>query len=272
MSSLLGVPVDAAYHLVSALAGAFAPLPGGLAAAAAIIVFTLAVRLLVLPLSYYAFRGEKARARLAPRVQELRQQHARHPERLQRELSALYQAEGTGMFAGCLPALLQIPFFSVVYRLFLSRKVSGRPNTLLRRNLLGAPLGSHWLSGPGPVSAQGGVFAMLFVLLCVVAVFSVRAARQAAAPGGGTVPGGVVAGGAVTSGGAAQSGGAASSGGAVQSEKLVAALGRLMPFGTVLMAAVVPLAAGLYLLTTTAWTVTERTILRRAMTGGGQRD
>jgi YidC/Oxa1 family membrane protein insertase len=42
-----------------------------------------------------------------------------------------------------------------------------------------------------------------------------------------------------------------------------------MPFGTVLMAAAAPLAAGLYLLTTTAWTLTERTILRRAMTRGG---
>jgi len=64
MSSLFGVPVDAAYNLVSALAAAFAPLLGGLAVAVAIIVFTMAVRLLVLPLSYYAFRGEKARARL----------------------------------------------------------------------------------------------------------------------------------------------------------------------------------------------------------------
>src|SRR5450432_2738947 len=109
MSSLFGVPVDAAYHLVSALAAVLASLPGGLAAAAAIIVFTMAVRLLVLPLSYYALRGEKARARLAPQVQELHQRHAHEPQRLQRELSALYRAEGTGMFAGCLPALLQIP-------------------------------------------------------------------------------------------------------------------------------------------------------------------
>ncbi len=43
----------------------------------------------------------------------------------------------------------------------------------------------------------------------------------------------------------------------------MAALGRVMPFATVLMAAVVPLAAGLYLLTTAAWTVTERAVLRR---------
>jgi YidC/Oxa1 family membrane protein insertase len=242
MSSLFGVPVDAAYHLVSALAGVLAPLPGGLAAAAAIIVFTVAVRLLMLPLSYYAVRGEHARARLAPRVQELQKKHAHQPQRLQSELSALYQAEGTGMFAGCLPALLQIPFFSVVYRLFLSRTVGGRSNTLLSHNLLSAPLGSHWLGGPGPFSAQGAVFVILFVLLGVVAVFSSRAAQANA-----------------------QSGGAVQSGRAARSEKLVATLGRFMPFGTVLMAAVVPLAAGLYLLTTTAWTVTERTVLRRRL-------
>ena len=252
MSSLLAVPVDAAYHLVSALAAVLAPLPGGLAAAAAIIVFTMAVRLLVLPLSYFALRGEQARARLAPQVQELRKHHAHEPQRLQRELSALYRAEGTGMFAGCLPALLQIPFFSVVYRLFLSHQISGRPNTLLGHRLLRAPLGAHWLSGPGPFSAQGAVFAVLFVLLTVVAVFSLRAMRQMA-PGGG----------------AAAAGAAPPASAAAQSEKLVAALGRLMPFGTVLMAAAAPLAAGLYLLTTTAWTLTERTILRRAMTRGG---
>jgi len=244
MSSLFGVPIDAAYNLVSALAAAFAPLLGGLAVAVAIIVFTMAVRLLVLPLGYYAFRGETARARLAPQVQELQRRHAHQPERLPRELTALYQAEGTGMFAGCLPALLQIPFFSVVYRLFLSRRIGGGPNTLLTHDLLGAPLSSHWFSGPGPFSAQGGVFAILFVLLWVVAVFSVRASRRAAAAGGA----------------------------AAQPGRVMAALTRFMPFGTVLMAAVLPLAAGLYLLTTTAWTVTERTVFRRAMNRKGQDD
>jgi YidC/Oxa1 family membrane protein insertase len=32
-----------------------------------------------------------------------------------------------------------------------------------------------------------------------------------------------------------------------------------------LVAAIVPLAAGLYVLTTTAWTVTERSLLRRVL-------
>ena len=37
----------------------------------------------------------------------------------------------------------------------------------------------------------------------------------------------------------------------------------ILPFASLVTAAVVPLAAGLYLLTTTAWTLAERTVLRR---------
>src|ERR1022692_4471143 len=131
MSAFLGVPVDAAYHIVSVLTGILTPLAGGLAAAAAIVLFTMAVRLLLLPLSYRAMRGLSAQARLAPQVQALRKQHAGQPDRLQRELSGLYRAEGTTMLAGCLPLLLQWPFLSVMYLLFRSQAVDGGPNALL---------------------------------------------------------------------------------------------------------------------------------------------
>jgi YidC/Oxa1 family membrane protein insertase len=57
MFSILGSAVGAAYHIVSALAQVLSPLPWGLAYAAAIVVFTLGVRLVLLPLSYYALRG-----------------------------------------------------------------------------------------------------------------------------------------------------------------------------------------------------------------------
>jgi YidC/Oxa1 family membrane protein insertase len=181
MLSLFGDAVGAAYHIVSVLAAALVPLPWGLATAAAIVVFTLAVRLLLLPLSYYAVRGQASQARLVPQVQALRKRHAGQPDRLQRELADLYRREGTGMFAGCLPALLQLPFLSVMYRLFRSGTIGGRPNTLLSHGLLGAPLGSHWLSGPGPLSAQGAVFLGLFALLAVVAWLAARVSRKSAA-------------------------------------------------------------------------------------------
>ena len=85
MSTIFGVPVDAAYYVVSTLAAALTPLTGGLAVAVAIAVSTVAVRLLLLPLSYYALRGQVAQSRLAPQLQALRQRHRGDPDRLTRE-------------------------------------------------------------------------------------------------------------------------------------------------------------------------------------------
>jgi YidC/Oxa1 family membrane protein insertase len=256
MPAFLGVPVAAAYHVVSVLASVLAPLLSGLAAAGAIVLFTMGVRLLLLPFSYRAMRGMDARARVAPQVQALQKKHAGQPERLQRELTALYRAEGTSMFAGCLPLLAQWPFLSVMYLLFRSPTISGQPNSLLAHHLFSAPLGSHWLGGAGPVSAQGAVFAGLFVLLAVIGWLSARLAPRLAAPGTGltsTTPGARSA--------------AAAAGPADQAARTSAALARLAPFITVIFAAFVPLAAGLYLLTTTAWTLAERTLLRRVTPG-----
>ena len=83
MSGFLGVPVGAAYHLVFALTHLLTPVAGGLAAAAAIVLFTAAVRLLISPLSLRALRGQAAMARLAPQVQALRTRYGRQPERFQ---------------------------------------------------------------------------------------------------------------------------------------------------------------------------------------------
>jgi YidC/Oxa1 family membrane protein insertase len=271
MFTLLGVVVGAAYHVVSAFAQVLVPLPAGLATAAAIVVCTLAVRLALLPLSYYAIRGQASQARLAPEIQALRQRHAGQPERLQRELAALYRREGTGMFAGYLPLLLQLPFLSVMYALFRSGTIGGQPNGLLSHDLFGAPLGSHWLSGAGPLSAQGAVFLGLFALLAVAAWLAARIARRLAArqAPASEAPGRP----ARASGQAARASGqpvrasgqpARASGRAAQPATPGGAIGwlvRALPYTTLVIAAVMPLAAGLYLLTTTAWAAAERAVL-----------
>jgi YidC/Oxa1 family membrane protein insertase len=240
MPSLFGVPVDAAYHVVTALSHLLAPVTGGLAVAAAIVVFTVAVRLLLLPFSYYALRGQTAQARLAPQAQALRKRHARDPERLRRELAALYEQNGTSMYAGCLPLLLQWPFLSVMYLLFRSATVDGAPNHLLSHYLFGAQLGSHWLAGAGPLSAQGAVFAVLLLLLAAVGWLSTRLARRLSPPPEPAPP--------------AKAGPPA---------KAIppAWLAHLVPLLTPVIAAFMPLAAGLYLLTTTTWTLAERRLL-----------
>jgi len=252
MSALFGVPVDAAYHLVYALTTVATPVLGALAAVAAIVVFTMAIRLLVMPLSFRALRGQAAQARLAPQVQALRKRYARQPERLQRELTALYRREGTSVFAGFAPLLAQWPVFSVLYLLFRSPVVAGGPNRLLSRDLFGVPLGDHWLSGAGPLSAQGAVFLGVLALLAAVCWLSVRVARRMPVPAPATPAG-------IKQAGTKQAGTKqAATGPAATLPAGTGAVLKVLPYLTVVIAAFAPLAAAVYLVVSTGWSVAER--------------
>jgi YidC/Oxa1 family membrane protein insertase len=231
MTSLLGVPVDAIYHLVSGFTGFLTPALGAAAVVAAIVLFTVAVRLILAPLSLRGLRGQAAAARLAPQLAALRKRYARQPERLQREMTALYKREGTSMFAGLTPFLLQWPLVSVIYVLFRSTQIGGKPNTLLTHTVFGVPLGSHWLAGAGPASLHGLVFLGVFALLAGLCWLSVRLGKLMTPPPDGAVPGG--------------------------------ALIRILPYLTVVIAAFIPLAAGLYLLVSTGWALAERAFFWR---------
>jgi YidC/Oxa1 family membrane protein insertase len=240
MSAFFGVPVDAAYHLVLALTNFLSPVLGGLAAVAAIVVFTMAIRLLLTPLSFRALRGQAAMTRLAPRIQELRKRYGRQPERLQRELTALYAREGTSLLAGFVPLLAQWPVFSVLYLLFRSPTVAGGANSLLSRDLFGVPLGAHWLTGGGAGAATAGVHAAVFpVVLAILAGIcwlSIQVARHMTTAMASTAPAASDASGAV------------------------AWLGKVLPYITVVIAAFAPLAAAVYLVVSVSWSVGERRV------------
>ncbi|GIG61347.1 protein translocase component YidC [Longispora fulva] len=137
----------------------------------------------------------------------------------------LARAEGGGLLRGCLPMLVQIPVFMGLYQLFVSPRVGGHPNTLLEKTLFGVPLGTHLTTATGPHVL---VFAALIALLVAVGFASSRLLRPA-----GPRPTGVVG-----------------------------ALSRVMPYASVVTALFLPLAASLYLVTTTAWTVTQTTAPR----------
>jgi YidC/Oxa1 family membrane protein insertase len=276
MLSIFGVPVDAAYSLVSGFTGILTPVLGGLAAVAAIIAFTMAVRVLLMPLSLRALRGQAAQARLAPQLQALRQRYARQPERLQQETSALFKREGTSMFAGFGPILLQWPFLSVMYLLFRSPKVAGKTNTLLTHDLLGVPLGTHWLTGPGVLSAQGAIFLGVFALLAALCWLSSHLARcwtpsPALAPSKAIpakAPARVKSAPAKAAPARAKAALATTKAAPAQAQPVAppqvpgGALVKALPYLTVVIAAFAPLAAGIYLITSTAWSLAERFIWR----------
>jgi YidC/Oxa1 family membrane protein insertase len=249
MSTLFGVPVDAVYHIVFALTNLLTPVLGGLAAVVGIVVCTAAVRLLVTPLTFRALRGQAAQARLAPEIQRLRQRYAKKPDHLQRELTALYQREGTSMFAGFAPLLAQWPVFTVLYLLFRSPTVGGVPNRLLSRNLLGMPLGSHWLSGAGALSAHGAVFLGVLAVLAAACWLAARSARRALPPT--ALPPTALPPTATASPAAA---------GPASTPYALTAVTKILPYLTVLIAAFAPLAGAIYLVTSTGWSAAERLV------------
>ncbi|WP_327067107.1 YidC/Oxa1 family membrane protein insertase [Kitasatospora sp. NBC_01250] len=222
---------DPAIGLAHTVVGAFAHV---VPAAAAIVLFTICVRLALHPLARAAARGEKSRTRLAPRVAELNKKHKGRPEQLQAALAELYREEQASPFAGCLPMLVQIPFFSVMYRLFTLPTVDGVHNDLLGHTLAGVPLGTHLGAAHGV--GQYAVFGVLYAALAAVGYVGFRRAR-AAAQAAPQAPG--------------------------------AAIAPYLAFGTVLFAALVPLAAALYLLTTSAWSAAERALLHRGTGAAG---
>jgi YidC/Oxa1 family membrane protein insertase len=225
MPSFLEAPVAGAYHLLTSLVSLLQPFAGTYAAVIAIVVCTLLVRLCLVPLSVRAQRGSKARAELLPQLKQLTDKHRDNPERLQREVAKLQSESGTSLFAGVLPTLAQLPFFWLMYTLFSRAMVAGESNHLISGSLLGAPLGTHW-----PILTGTPAYVVIALLLCVVAFFSARLQLRRLDPSATT---------------------------------LSRRIAQLLPFGTLLTAAFVPLAAGLYVLTTTSWTLLERTLLTR---------
>jgi YidC/Oxa1 family membrane protein insertase len=260
MSSIFGVPVDAAYHLVSGFTGILAPVLGGAAGIAAIIAVTVAVRIALMPLGLRALRAQAAAARLAPQLLALRQRYARQPERLQSEMSALYRHEGTSMFASITPLLLQWPFLSVMYLLFRSPLIAGKPNTLLGHDLLGVTLGSHWLSGAGPASIQGAVFLGLFALLAGLCWLSSRLGQLMAAPAAVPVAG-------RSDGPGTDPKDPKDPKDPAPAPRGTGVLVKALPYLTVVIAAFTPLAAGIYLLTSMGWSLAERRFFFRRPAG-----
>ncbi|MFF3332297.1 YidC/Oxa1 family membrane protein insertase [Streptomyces sp. NPDC002888] len=235
-------------HLVEQLAELLRPLFGASAAAAAIVLFTALVRLLVHPLSRAAARGQRAQAALRPRIAELRKKHAKNPERLQKAVLELHTQEKVSPVAGCLPSLFQLPAFFLLYHLFSNSTIGGEANALLSHELFAAPLGDRWadaLSGGGVLGEAGVVYLALFAVVAAVACFNyTRTKRMMAAGGAGSLP---------MADGAEQMPG-------------LGAVSKFMPFMsffTLITVAVVPLAAALYVVTSTTWSAVERAALYR---------
>lgn len=75
----------------------------------AIILFTIIIKLLLLPLNLKQQRSMAKQQKLAPMLQEIQRKYANDKEKLNKEMMELYRANGANPASGCLPLLLQFP-------------------------------------------------------------------------------------------------------------------------------------------------------------------
>jgi YidC/Oxa1 family membrane protein insertase len=82
----------------------------------AIILVTIIIKIALWPLTAKSYRSMKEMQKLQPKMAKLREKHKDNNKALQEEMMQLYKTYKVSPVGGCLPMLLQIPFFIAFYR------------------------------------------------------------------------------------------------------------------------------------------------------------
>ena len=94
----------------------------------AIVLITICVRVVFFPLANYSFRSMAKMKILQPEMARLKELHKNDKMKLQQEIMSLYKKEKVNPLSGCLPILIQIPFFFAIYKmLFVTIEMRHQP-------------------------------------------------------------------------------------------------------------------------------------------------
>jgi YidC/Oxa1 family membrane protein insertase len=131
----------------------------------AIIVLTILMKLVLLPFTWHAERGNKQRQEFQKKLNYLQQKYKHDKELLARERADLIRKHGMPGLSGCLPLLLQIPVF------FALNKVLSSALELYQAPFM---LWIHDLSARDPYY----VLPLLIVLTMLLQAFSVDSQQR----------------------------------------------------------------------------------------------
>ncbi len=82
----------------------------------AIILFTIIIKLILLPLNIKSQKSMKKQQKIQPYIAELQKKYANDQEKLSRETMKLYKENNISMAGGCLPMLIQMPILIGLYQ------------------------------------------------------------------------------------------------------------------------------------------------------------
>ncbi|MBI2551991.1 membrane protein insertase YidC [Candidatus Uhrbacteria bacterium] len=108
----------------------------------AIILLTVAVRLLIFPVTLRALKSQKALQDLQPKLNELKEKHKGDKQALAKATMEFYKKEKVNPASSCLPLLVQLPIFIALYQAMTIGLKSG-----------GAELLYAFVASPGTVKA-----------------------------------------------------------------------------------------------------------------------
>ena len=86
----------------------------------AIIIFTILIKIAMSPITYKSFLSQAKMKVLRPEITELGEKYKKDAMKKQQETMKLYNKAGVNPMAGCIPALIQIPFMYASFQFFPS--------------------------------------------------------------------------------------------------------------------------------------------------------
>jgi YidC/Oxa1 family membrane protein insertase len=84
----------------------------------AIILFTIIVRIILLPLNIKQTRSQVRMQAVQPEVKRLQEKYKNDPQKSQQEMMKLYKEKGVNPMGGCLPLVIQLPILWALFYVF----------------------------------------------------------------------------------------------------------------------------------------------------------
>ncbi len=105
----------------------------------AIILLTVLIKLVFWPITQKGMTSMKNMQKLQPKMAKLREKYKDDPARMNQEVMTLYKTYKVNPVGGCLPMLIQIPFFFALYRVLMATIELRHAPFMLWINDLSAP-------------------------------------------------------------------------------------------------------------------------------------
>ncbi len=105
----------------------------------AIILLTVLIKLIFWPITQKGMKSMKNMQKLQPKIAKIREKYKSDPTMMNQEMMNLYKTYKVNPMGGCLPMLIQIPFFFALYRVLMAAIELRHAPFMLWINDLSAP-------------------------------------------------------------------------------------------------------------------------------------